>query len=368
MRGKGYLILENGTTLPGNSFGKETEADGEVVFNTGLVGYPEGFTDPSYAGQILTLTYPLIGNYGVPKRSTTKGLPDFLESEKIQIAGLIVSSYIAGSHHWQFSTTLGNWLKKSGIPALSGIDTRTLTRTLREHGVLKGRITFKNPRLLAGIPFHDINKENLVAKVSVQKGMTYGRGKVRILVLDCGLKVNQLKLLLKLNTTLIRVPWNYNPFRYGNEISFDGLFITNGPGDPKMVKETIGVVKEALARTIPTLGICLGNQILALASGADTYKLKYGHRGQNQPVIDELTKKCYVTTQNHGFAVDTKTLPEGWTAWFTNLNDKTNEGIRHTKLPFFSTQYHPESAPGPTDTEWIFRYFISEVEKWVRYI
>lgn len=362
---KGYLILANGTIIEGNSFGSEKEIDGEVVFNTGMVGYPEGFTDPSYCGQILTLTYPLIGNYGVPKRSQTKGLPDFLESEKIQIAGLIVSSYIAGSHHWQFATTLGNWLKQSGVPALSGIDTRTLTQTIRKHGVLKGRITFKNPPKRRGISLPDINKENLVAKVSGQKVMTYGKGKVRILVLDCGLKVNQLKLLLKLNTTLIRVPWNYNPFTKGNEIPFNALFITNGPGDPKMVKETVAVVREALSRKIPTLGICLGNQILALAAGADTYKLKYGHRGQNQPVVDELTQKCYVTTQNHGFTVDTKTLPKGWTAWFTNLNDKTNEGIRHTKLPFFGIQYHPESTPGPTDTEWIFSYFIQEVQKWV---
>lgn len=365
MRKKGYLILENGTIIEGNSFGSEKEIDGEVVFNTGMVGYPEGFTDPSYCGQILTLTYPLIGNYGVPRVHKTHGLQDTLESDKIQIAGLIVSSYSEGTYHWQAKQSLGSWLKKSGIPALWGIDTRTLTQTLRECGVLEGRITFKNPRQQAGVPFHDINKENLVAKVSCQKVMTYGKGKVRILVLDCGLKVNQLKLLLKLNTTLIRVPWNYNPFRQGSEISFDGLFITNGPGDPKMVKETIAVVKEALQRKIPTLGICLGNQILALASGADTYKLKYGHRGQNQPVIDALTKKCYVTTQNHGFTVDTKTLQKEWTAWFTNLNDGTNEGIRHKHLPFFSTQFHPESTPGPTDTEWIFTYFTQEVQKWV---
>jgi carbamoyl-phosphate synthase small subunit len=362
MSKKGYLFLENGTVLEGESFGSESPVDGEVVFNTGMMGYPEGFTDPSYCGQILTLTYPLIGNYGVPDYNIKKGLPQVLESEKIHIAGLIVSSYIDNHTHWQAKKTLSAWLCQEGIPALSGIDTRTLTKTIREVGVLKGSIQFTSRKMSGS--FLDINKENLVARVSCTKKIEYGNGKTRILVLDCGLKYNQLKLFLKYDTTLIRVPWDYNPFTDPSAPQFDALFISNGPGDPKMANKTVQTVKEAIKRKIPTLGICLGNQILALAIGADTFKLKYGHRGQNQPVKDTISGRCYITTQNHGFAVDTSTLPSGWTPWFENLNDGTNEGIRFGALPFYSTQFHPESTPGPTDTEWVFPKFIEDIKKW----
>jgi carbamoyl-phosphate synthase small subunit len=362
---KGYLLLENGTVLEGNSFGSDTSVSGEVVFNTGMVGYPEGFTDPSYSGQILTLTYPLIGNYGVPAVNEKDGIPQILESDKMQIAGLIVSSYIDNNTHWQSKETLSNWLKQSGIPALSGIDTRHLTQTIRKSGVMKGTILFSKPRHKSGFSFVDINKQNLVAKVSCSKPIIYGNGKRKVLVLDCGLKYNQIRLFLKYDTTLIRVPWDYNPFQK-DAPQFDAVFISNGPGDPKMADKTIQTVKEGIRRTIPTLGICLGNQILALAIGANTYKLKYGHRGQNQPVRDEYNKKCYITTQNHGFAVDTKTLPKEWKSWFTNLNDNTNEGIRHAALPIYSTQFHPESTPGPTDTEWIFEKFITDIDNWYK--
>lgn len=356
---KGFLILETGKIFEGISFGSERQVSGEVVFNTGMVGYPEGFTDPSYFGQILTLTYPLIGNYGVP--------PDkFLESEKIQIRGLIVSSNYNDTSHHQAKTSLTKWLVKEGVPAISGIDTRTLTQILREFGVMKGQITFNPLPTKSGVFFEDINSVNLVKFVSCRVPKVYTGGKFRLLVIDCGLKENQIRIFQKIGITVIRIPWNYNPFSPRNRLKFDAVFISNGPGDPKMAKATIAIVAEVLKRKIPTLGICLGNQILALAAGADTYKLKYGHRGQNQPVVDEETKRCFVTTQNHGFAVDTKSLPYGWIPWFTNLNDKTNEGIKHVKLPFYSTQFHPEACPGPTDTEWIFEFFISEAKKWLK--
>ncbi|MBI2611938.1 glutamine-hydrolyzing carbamoyl-phosphate synthase small subunit, partial [Candidatus Gottesmanbacteria bacterium] len=350
------LILENGQILEGTSFGHETEVSGEVVFNTGMVGYPESFTDPSYYGQILVATYPLIGNYGVPTS-------DYFESTKIHIRGLIVSSYIESKSHHQAKMSLSDWLEKEGIPALSNIDTRTLTQNIRQKGVLKGLISFKTP-IKSGL-FYDINSDNLVAKVSIKKTEIYGNGSFKLLFIDCGAKLNQIRLLLKQKIQIIRVPWNYDPF--GNtQFKFDAIMISNGPGDPKRAAATIKIVKEALARKIPILGICLGNQILALSAGANTYKLKFGHRGQNQPVADTLTGRCYITTHNHGFAVDTKSLPYGWKSWFINLNDNTNEGIYHQDLPFMSTQFHPEAAPGPEDTEWVIPYFIERAKKWLK--
>lgn len=360
---KGYLILENGAVFEGDSFGSQKEVFGEVVFNTGMVGYPEGFTDPSYYGQILTLTFPLIGNYGVPPEVQKQEMTRFFESDKVFIKGLIVSTYIAGHTHFQAVQLLGEWLKKEGVPALTGMDTRTLTQIIREKGVMKGMITFEKPRRKAGLFFKDINEDNLVAEVSCKVPQIYGDGKFRMLFYDCGVKLNQIRLLVSEGTTVIKVPWNYDPFKESSH-DFDAVMISNGPGDPKMAKETIRVVREILNRKIPILGVCLGNQILALAAGANTYKLKYGHRGQNQPVRDELTGLCYVTTQNHGFAVDTKTVPRGFKPWFTNLNDNTNEGIIHEKLPVFSTQFHPEDMPGPQDTRFIFKTFIEKATKW----
>jgi carbamoyl-phosphate synthase small subunit len=364
---KGYLILGNGEIFAGTSFGAQSGISGEVVFNTGMMGYPESLTDPSYYGQILTMTYPLIGNYGVPPQTMENGLLDNYESEKIQIRGLIVSSYIDNNTHWQSKSTLSSWLKREGIPALSGIDTRTLTKIIREFGTMGGIITFEGPRTKIGANFfYDINKENLLPFVSCKTPIKYGNGILKILLIDCGVKLNQIRMLLKYDTQILRVPWDYNPFAKNDFFHFDVIVISNGPGDARLAGETVQVIREAITRKIPILGICLGNQILALAAGGDIFKLKYGHRGQNQPVKDELTNKCYITSQNHGFAVKTETLPKGWVPWFTNLNDRTNEGVRHSRLPFFSVQFHPEATPGPTDTEWLFDYFIKETNRWLK--
>lgn len=364
MNKKGYLILENGKTYEGDSFGYEKDVRGEVVFTTGMTGYPESYTDPSYYQQILIQTYPLIGNYGVPGMIKHNNLEDNFESDKIKIQGLVTSSYITSNSHWQSKENLSSWLVREKVPALSCLDTRTITQIIRENGVMKGIISFNKSRYQAGLNFLDINKENLVEKVSCSKPLIYGGGKLKIVLVDCGLKYNQIRMLLELGLQVIRIPWDYDPFL--NNLDFDMLMISNGPGDPKMVGKTVKMVKKALRQKVPTLGICLGNQILALAAGANTFKLKYGHRGQNQPVRDEFSGQCFITTQNHGFAVDTKSIPDGWRAWFTNLNDQTNEGIRHLKLPFYSTQFHPESSPGPTDTEYIFKFFLEEAKKWLK--
>lgn len=363
---QGYLVLENGKVFEGKSFGSELEVKGEVVFNTGMTGYPESFTDPSYYGQILTMTYPLIGNYGVPVKNKENNLQLNFEAENIQIRGLIVSSDIEDKFHWQADDTLGNWLKKENIPALSGIDTRSLTKILREKGVMKGIITFQKPRHTSGFSFYDINKDNLVPMVSCKKIIKYGRGKIKVLFIDCGLKLNQIRIMLKFDTTIIRAPWNYNPFNDKNAEKFDTIFISNGPGDARNMPETITTVKQAMERNIPIFGICLGHQILTLAAGGDIYKLKYGHRGQNQPVIDEKSKSSYITSQNHGYSVVLETIPPKWDIWFTNLNDKTNEGLIHQKLPFFCVQFHPEANPGPTDTVWLFDYYFNQVKKWLK--
>lgn len=358
----GYLILENGQIYKGDSFGYEKEIKGEVVFNTGMVGYPEGFTDPSYYGQILTCTFPLIGNYGVPRTKNTSGLISDLESDKIQIRGLIVSQYIDNNTHWHSKMTLGDWLKAEQIPALSGIDTRSLTKILREKGVMKGIMTFDHPAKRGS--FYDINKENLVPYVSVNKIKKYGSGKTKVLFIDCGLKYNQIRIMLDFNTTIYQVPWNYNPFKDTNAPKFDTVFISNGPGDARTMPETVETIKEAYNRLIPTFGICLGHQIMTLAAGGDIFKLKYGHRGQNQPVIDASSGRSYITSQNHGFSAVTSSIPKEWRIWFTNLNDNTNEGIHHKNLPFFCVQFHPEAAPGPLDTKWLFDYYFDFVKKW----
>ena len=350
------LILKDGTEYEGTSFGAPVSASGEVVFNTGMVGYVESLTDPSYTGQILVLTYPLIGNYGVPSfANASAGKPDFspFESRRIHIAGLVVSEYSEKYSHREAKQSLGDWLKREGIPAVTGMDTRSLTLKLREHGVMLGQIIFSGR---TG-DFIDPNSENLVSKASIKKREIHGSGRKTIVAIDCGMKENIMRSFLSRGVKIIRVPWDYD---FSRE-KYDALFISNGPGDPTWCGAPIAHIKKAIARSKPILGICLGNQLLALAAGAKTYKLKYGHRSQNQPCINSETGRCYITSQNHGFAVDERTLPAGWLTWFENANDGSNEGIRHRSKRWSSVQFHPEAAPGPTDTAWIFDEFIRSI-------
>lgn len=351
---EGKLILIEGSVFLGKSFGAEVATSlgdeptsGEVVFNTGMVGYPESLTDPSYFGQILVLTYPLVGNYGVPDKK-------FWESKKIQIKGLIVQNYVDTPSHFESEKTLSEWLKEEGIPALYGVDTRALTIKLREHGVMLGQLTIDNGHLTNEI--YDPNKENVLPFVSTDKVEVYGKGKKNVVLIDCGDKENIIRSLNRRGVKVTKVPWDFNPM--SANFHFDGVFISNGPGDPKQAKKTIENIRQVLKKNIPCFGICLGSQILCLSAGGNTYKLKFGHRGQNQPVLERQTKRAVITSQNHGFAVDTKSLSGDWEEWFVNLNDGTNEGIRHTVKPFMAVQFHPEANPGPFDAGYLFDEYI----------
>jgi len=348
------LTLEDGTVFIGKSFGSEKAVAGEVVFYTAMTGYPESLTDPSYTGQILVSTYPMIGNYGVPFNKKENGIHKYYESHKLHITGLIISDYSFEFSHWNAEKSLSDWLKEYEVPGIFDIDTRALTKILREKGSMLGKIEFEEE-----IDFYDPNKENLVAVASCKEREVYGDGEHKVVLIDCGVKNNIIRCLLDRNATVIRVPWDYD---FTNE-DFDGVFISNGPGDPAMCDDTVEYIKFAIAKEKPIMGICLGNQLLARAAGAETYKLKYGHRSHNQPVLLEGTDKCYITSQNHGFAVKTDTLTENWEPLFTNVNDGTNEGIKHKTLPFFSTQFHPEASSGPTDTEFLFDEFMKNVEE-----
>ena len=347
------LTLEDGTVFTGKSFGSEKAVAGEVVFYTGMTGYPESLTDPSYTGQILVSTYPMIGNYGVPVNRMENGVHAHYESNKLHITALIISDYSFEFSHWNAEKSLADWLKEWNVPGIFGIDTRALTKILREKGSMLGKIEFDDQP----IDFYDPNKENLVAIASCKEKEVYGNGKHKVVLIDCGVKNNIIRCLLDRDATVIRVPWDYD---FTAE-PYDGLFISNGPGDPALCDATVKYIKSAIDAEKPIMGICLGNQLLARAAGAETYKLKYGHRSHNQPVLLTGTNRCYITSQNHGFAVSTETLPDDWEPLFTNVNDNTNEGIRHKTKPFFSTQFHPEASSGPTDTEFLFDDFINSI-------
>jgi len=350
-----HLVLEDGTVFEGKSFGFEKAVAGEVVFNTAMVGYPESLTDPSYAGQLLAVTFPLVGNYGVPNDIIQNGLSTFYESEKIQASALIISDFSFEYSHWNAGKSLSDWLKENEVPGIFGIDTRELTKLVREKGTMKGKLVFPDGD---DIEFINPDDENQVAKVSCKEVITYGTGKKRVLLVDCGVKHNIIRCLLKRDTTVIRVPWDYDY----NHIEFDGLFISNGPGDPEYAQDTVRHIQETMKTGKPIFGICMGNQLLSVAGGAKTYKLKYGHRSHNQPVQLVGTQRAFITSQNHGFAVDNSTLSADWESLFVNMNDGTNEGIRHKTMPWFSAQFHPEAASGPTDTEFLFDVFLKTLD------
>lgn len=347
---RGRLILEDGLICSGKPFGWPGSVAGEVVFNTGMVGYPETLTDPSYRGQILVLTYPLIGNYGVPGEERRDGLSHYFESDRVQISGLVVSELSRSFNHWSAVRSLDDWLREHRVPGLSGVDTRLLTQRLRTSGSMLGKLLGAEE----DVEFHDPNAENLVAQVSIDRPRRYGEGDRRVVLVDCGCKNGILRALLSKGLQVTAVPWHWPADRE----EAHGVVISNGPGDPGKVEATIATVRRLLDKGIPTFGICLGSQVLALAAGAQTYKLKYGHRGQNQPCVLVGTKRCFITSQNHGYAVDEETLPSDWAPWFFNANDGTNEGIRHRSGPFMGVQFHPEASPGPVDTSSVFEEFV----------
>lgn len=349
---KTYLCLEDGKTIEGEAFGYLGASSGELVFTTGMTGYCQSLTDPSFAGQILVFTYPLVGNYGVPKsRVLASHLMENFESERIWVAGVVVSSDVETPSHYQMHQTFSAWLRKHHIPGIAHVDTRALTQKIRDEGCMRAVISPKKR-----FEWDDAAITDLVAKVSLPKVVEYtpkkSNGK-HILLIDCGVKHGILRELLNLGFAITRIPWDKDPSSYLKSI--DGVVCSNGPGDPKDCKITISHIQKILAKNVPFLGVCLGHQLLALAIGADTYKLPYGHRGLNQPCQDVFTKKAYVTSQNHGYAVHTKTIPKGYAEWFVNLNDGTNEGLRSTNAKIWSTQFHPEGNPGPFDTNWVFK-------------
>ncbi len=358
------LILSDGTVFRGEPFGARVDGDGEVVFNTGMAGYPESLTDPSYRGQILTFTYPLIGNYGVPEeRLNAWGFSENFESEEIHVRGVVMAQGSETHSHHLSKESLGDWLARHSIPGITGVDTRALTLKLRETGVMLGRIVQDDSQTDPGV-IADPNVCNLVADVSCKELVTYEplpehRGAVTptILAYDCGMKRNIIRSLLKRGIRVVRVPWDFDLDSYTEP--YDGVFFSNGPGDPKLCVPTIKALGRGIAKDKLTFGICLGNQLMALAIGGDTYKLKYGHRGANQPCIevrDDARERCIITSQNHGFAV-AETLPAGWKVWWKNANDGTVEGLRHESGRYFSVQFHPEACPGPEDANELFDLF-----------
>jgi carbamoyl-phosphate synthase small subunit len=362
------LVLEDGAEYSGWSFGKGRSQAGEVVFSTGMTGYPQSLTDPGCRGQILVLTFPLTGNCGVPVNKGGNpfldeyGLPLHFESERIQVSGFVISELCEQPSHFASGCTLSAWLEKGNIPGIFGVDTRAIAIRLRERGVMRGKILVEGSRdvtLDSGMVLNPAAGVSLT-EVKVYKPLNAESGKpVKIALVDCGVKANIIRCLLNRNAEVIRVPWNHDL----SGIEYDGLFLSSGPGDPKDCGKTIAMVRRAFTVGKPIFGISLGSQIMALAAGADTYKLPYGHRGQNQPCVEIGTNRCYITSQNHGYAVRSDTLPRGWEAWFTSANDGTIEGIRSVKSPFASVQFHPEGCPGPRDTEFLIDRFIEQVKE-----
>ncbi len=373
------LILADGTQFDGLSFGADRSATGEVVFSTAMSGYPEALTDPSYEGQILVLTYPLVGNYGVPDTKATDpqtGLPLFFESDRIHVRGLVITDYSFEYSHWNAVQSLDAWMKEQGVPGIYGVDTREVTKLIREQGVMLGNLVQQADFATANtIELENPNARNLVAEVSCRDIIEYGpldaEGKKddsaykrTIVLVDCGAKNHIIRsLLARPGTKVVRVPWDYD----FTALDYDGVMLTNGPGDPVQCGATIENIRRTMQKypNRPLFGICLGNQLLGCAAGAKTYKLKYGHRSHNQPVIETGTSHAVITSQNHGYVLDPAGLdPKQWAPYFTNLNDGTIEGIRHLSKPFCSVQFHPEATSGPVDTSYLFDTFIQQVDKY----
>ena len=352
------LVLQDGTKFHGKSFGYDAPVAGEVVFNTAMMGYPESLTDPSYAGQLVTLTFPLVGNYGVPPFTFgPEGLPTFMESDHIHASAIIVSDYSEQYSHWNANESLAEWLKREHVPGITGIDTRELTKVLREHGVMMGQIIFDDEP--ENIPQAQYEGVNFVDRVSCKEIIRYneGAGK-RVVLVDCGVKANIIRNLIERGLEVVRVPWKYDY----TEMEFDGLFLGNGPGDPDLCQDAVNILRQQMSKSRkPICGICMGNQLMAKAGGANIYKLKYGHRSHNQPVRMVGTDKCYITSQNHGYAVDASTLDKDWSELFVNMNDGSNEGVRHNTNPWFTSQFHPEACSGPVDTLFMFDLFVEKL-------
>ncbi len=351
------LILENGKVFKGFAFGDERSTSGEVVFSTPMTGYTEMLTDPAYQGQILVMTYPLVGNYGVSNCECVDSVIKSFESDKIHIRGLIVTDCSFNYSHWNAAKSFRDWLIENHIPAIFGVDTREITKEIRENGVMLGKIVVEGCDECA--EFYDPNKENLVSEVSLKEITKYGSGDCKVVLVDCGSKEYIVNSLLKRGVEVVRVPWDYD----FSTMEYDGVLLSTGPGNPEMCGVTIENIRKAMQTEKPILGIGLGHQLLALAAGAKIQKLKCGHRGCNQPVVIEGTDRAVITSQNHGYAVDATTLPEGWEIRFTNLNDATNSGIGHINKPFASVQFHPESSRGPEDTSFIFDNFIEQIRR-----
>jgi carbamoyl-phosphate synthase small subunit len=353
------LVLEDGTEMRGEAFGALRPVAGEVVFNTGMTGYVETLTDPSYKGQILVMTYPLVGNYGVPPGRAPGSIDQPYESSGIQVQGLVVQHYVDQHSHHAASRSLDAWLQEDGVPGVHGIDTRTLTRRLREHGTMRGWLVPDGSSLEeARQPRASVDMASEVFRaVAPSEPIRYDGGDLRVLAVDVGIKDNIIRSLLARGATVTRAPWHADLGWLALEA--DGIVIGNGPGDPKDLGSLVEQIRRLLGRfDKPIFGICLGNQILTLAAGGDTYKLPYGHRGVNQPVQDLLTRRCYITSQNHGYAVQDAALPPDWEPWFVNINDGTNEGVRSRVRPYFGVQFHPEAHPGPSDTAFLFDDFL----------
>lgn len=352
------LVLQDGTKFHGKSFGYDAPVAGEVVFNTAMMGYPESLTDPSYAGQLVTLTFPLVGNYGVPPFTFgQEGLPTFMESDHIHASAIIVSDYSEQYSHWNANESLAEWLKREQVPGITGIDTRELTKVLREHGVMMGQIIFDDDP--TNMPQAQYEGVNFVDRVSCKEIIRYneGAGK-RVVLVDCGVKANIIRNLIERGLEVVRVPWNYDY----TGMEFDGLFLGNGPGDPDLCQDAVNILRQQMSKSRkPICGICMGNQLMAKAGGANIYKLKYGHRSHNQPVRMVGTDKCYITSQNHGYAVDASTLDKDWSELFVNMNDGSNEGVRHNTNPWFTSQFHPEACSGPVDTLFMFDLFVEKL-------